>query len=109
MQTAFVQQSRAEAHSYGRIVVSGDDVDRDRIGGQITEESIPKMNRLFARDTSVEDIAGDENGIGFLGLGDLDDLTKNMLLVLDQIVLLDLLAEVKVGDMEKFHREIYPS
>ena len=100
---ASVQEPPAEGDPFRRIVVAADDQHGDLPARQLRQEVVKQPDRLHAGDRTVVDVPGDHDRIRPFAFGCADQAVKDAALLFDHGKLVDALAEVQIGKMEKFH------
>ena len=88
------------------VVVAGNQHDfavRER-RAELRHEVVEQRNRFDRRHGTIVNIPRENNGIGLILPGQRDDFIKNCLLIFQQVMLVELDAQMEVGQMEKAHR-----
>ena len=94
-------------HALGRVVVAADDQDQAAQLLQPVHEAAEERHRLGGGIAAVVDVPGDQDSLDLLFLGNTDDLVQDVLLILEKGHVNQALAEMEVGQMEKFHGSIH--
>ena len=101
---AVLQQGRTEGNAVGGVVVAADEQHGHAACAQLGEKAVEQLDRLDRRHELVVYVARDEHAVRLLVVQNGEDLPQDVRLILKHGKSDDTLAEMQVGEVEKFHR-----
>ena len=106
MDAAVRQFAAEDIEPLRAVVVAGDQHDFAvrECRAELRHEVVKQRNRFDRRHGTIVNIPRENNGVGLILPGQRDDFIKNGLLIFQQVMLVELDAQMEVGQVEKAHR-----
>ena len=98
-----VHEARPKGEALGGIMVARDDQNGNLMLAKAAQQVLKDLERLRGGDGFVVDVTGDEHRINVGGKRLLDDLVQDKALVCQHGKLVDALAYMQIGQMQKPH------
>ena len=101
---AAIHDAPAEGEPLRRVVVAADEQHGHAACAQLGEKAVEQLDRLDRRHGLVVHVARYEHAVRLLVVQNGEDLPQDVRLILEHGKSVDTLAEMQVGEVEKFHR-----